>query len=102
MHKRPSPQLRDMETVIAAAYWSLGYLRSEQLPQIASAWMEAGLDSPTMRVLAGESQPIMSEVGPMYAQMLAELNIEVPTQPEAVKQLGILSEGSPEDWRSNY
>ena len=52
-----------MKTEIAAARWSLGYLRSEEIPQIALVWLESGLDSPTMRVLAGEMNPIMSESG---------------------------------------
>jgi hypothetical protein len=76
-----------METEIVAARWSLGYLGSEQLPQIALAWLEAGMDSPTMRVLAGEPEPVMSEVGPIFEQMLAELNIQVPSQSVAAVRL---------------
>jgi hypothetical protein len=76
-----------METEIAAAHWSLGYLRSEQLPQIALTWLQAGFDSPAMRILAGESKPIMSEVGPLFERVLADLSIQVPSQPVAAMRL---------------
>ena len=77
-----------MKTKIAAALWSLNYLGSEQLPEIAAAWLEQGLSSPTMNILAGESQPMMSEVGPMFQRVLHELNVNIPSQAEAA---GLLS-----------
>jgi len=73
-----------MKTKMAAALWSLNYLGSEQLPEIAAAWLEQGLSSPTMNILAGESQPMMSEVGPMFERILHELNIDIPTPREAI------------------
>jgi hypothetical protein len=76
-----------MDTKLAAARWSLGYLSSEDLPQIALVWLQAGLDSPTTRILAADSQPIMSEVGPMFERVLAEHGIQVPTPALATIQL---------------
>jgi hypothetical protein len=72
-----------METKMAAALWSLNNLGSGQLPEIASVWLENGFSSPTLIILASESQPIMSEVGPMFERVLQELNIDIPTQREA-------------------
>jgi hypothetical protein len=72
-----------METKLAAVLWSLNDLGSEQLPQIASAWLEKGLSSPSMLILAGESQTIMSEVGPIFERMLMELDIEIPSHTDA-------------------
>jgi hypothetical protein len=72
-----------METKLAAALWSLNDLGSEQLPGIACGWLENGISSPTLKILAGESQPIMSEVEPMFERVLQELNIDIPTQREA-------------------
>lgn len=76
-----------MNPKIIAARWALGQLPSEQLPSIALQWLEAGLDSTTLRILAGETNPIMSEVGPMFDDVLEELNISIPTSTEAVAQL---------------
>lgn len=72
---------------MAAALWSLNYLGSEQLPEIAAAWLAQGLSSPTMNILAGESQPLMSEVGPMFQRVLHELNVNIPSQAEAAELL---------------
>ncbi len=76
-----------MNPKIIAARWALGQLPSEQLPRIALQWLEAGWDSPTLRILAGETNPIMSEVGPMFNDVLEELNISLPTSTEAVARL---------------
>jgi hypothetical protein len=76
-----------MDTKLAAARWSLGYLSSKDLPQIALAWLEAGIDSPTTRALAGDSQPIMSEVGPLFEHVFAEHNIPIPAPAVAALQL---------------
>ncbi len=66
------------------ALWALNRIYSEQLPQIALQWLELGLDSPTLRILAGERNPIMSEVGPMFEAVLEELEFVVPTPREAI------------------
>ena len=79
--------IKRMETELAAANWNLGYLASEELPRIALAWLSTGLDSPSLRILAGESQPIMSEVGPMFERALQELNIPTPSPAEATMQI---------------
>ena len=76
-----------MNPETAVALWALNRLPSEQLPVVAYQWLEAGLDSPTLRILAGERDPIMSEVGPMFYDVLEELEFAIPTRGEAVALL---------------
>ena len=64
----------------AAAFYRVGYLWSERLPQLACDWLAAGSDSPSLRVLAGETSPIMSEVGPLFELTLKELGVSMPTE----------------------
>ncbi len=58
------------------ARWVLGHITSDQVPGIAVAALLAGFDTPTLRVLAGESSPIMSEVEPQMERAFAELGLE--------------------------
>lgn len=55
------------------ARWTLGLVPSERAPAIALQALEGGLDTPTLRVLAGESNPRLSEVGPLFDRALGEL-----------------------------
>ena len=75
-----------MDPKNTVALWALGRLYSEQLPQIALQWLELGLDSPTLRILAGETNPIMSDVGPMFETVLEELEFAVPARDDVVTQ----------------
>ena len=65
------------------AFYKLKLIRSEQLPELATQALEDGLDTPSLRLLAGEFNPVMSEVGPLYENVLKELNLELPSQQEA-------------------
>src|SRR5438874_1467210 len=76
-----------MNIQLVAARWSLGYVASEEIPEIAVAALDMGLDSPATRMLAGEDKAIMSEVGPLFERMLAELNVGIPSQVTAVRQI---------------
>src|SRR5256885_8489053 len=66
------------------AYWRTELLRSDELPNIASSWMANGLDSPSLRELAGVLHPEMSDVEPLFKKAIMELNIELPTKDEAL------------------
>ena len=70
--------------------WALGRLPSEQLPQVATDWLAEGLDSPSLRQLAGAGSPVMSEVGPLFEKVLAELKIATPKKEEALMFLARL------------
>jgi hypothetical protein len=55
-----------MNIHLAAAYWRLGVLRTERLPEIAVEALESGLDSPSVRILAGERNCSKATGGPLY------------------------------------
>ena len=76
-----------MDHSLTLALWSLGRLKSEELPVIASTWLAGGLDSPSLRQLAGEASPIMSDVAPLFERSLAELELRAPGKEEALHRL---------------
>jgi len=76
-----------MDIKLLAAYWSLGQLNSEALPRLAQEALENGLDSPSIRMLAGEQNPIMSDAAPVFEQALVELSVDIPTKREAAIQI---------------
>jgi hypothetical protein len=73
-----------MKTSLILAGWTLQRLHSERLPGIATDWLMAGYDSPALRELAGIATPIMSEAGPVFERVLAELAWKVPAKDEAL------------------
>ncbi len=54
---------------------ALGTLHGGRLPAIAVELLVAGRDTPSVRLLAGSVQPIMSEVGPLFERALRELGL---------------------------
>ena len=62
----------------AAGLFALDLLPSSAMPELALRWLTEGMDTPTMRILAGESSPIMSEVAPLFTATLEELSVAVP------------------------
>ena len=80
-------QFNVMDTKLLAAYWSLGQLKSEALPRIAQEALEAGLDVPSLRILAGEKNPTMSDAAPLFEHALFELGVPIPPQREAAIQI---------------
>jgi hypothetical protein len=67
----------------AAAFFQLGWLTSCELVGLAEEWLLDGLDTPTLRILAGESDPQMWEVEPLFRKVMAELRVPFPNQPDA-------------------
>jgi len=76
-----------MEIDLIAAYWSLEQLPTERLPEIAQEALEEGLDSPSLRILAGERGATMSELNSLFKSSLSELNIEIPPIREAAMHI---------------
>ena len=60
---------------------------SEELPRIGAEWLAEGLDSPSLRELAGTSSPQMSDVGPLFEKVLSELHFVLPKKEEALSLL---------------
>jgi hypothetical protein len=55
-------------------YWLAGYVASEKLPAIAVAGLMGGLDSPSLRVLAGQPPQAATENAQLWQQSLTELS----------------------------
>jgi hypothetical protein len=57
--------------------FELGEIGSERLPDIAVKLLEAGYDTPSLRLVAGDLQPTMAEAGRTFADALRELGVGV-------------------------
>jgi hypothetical protein len=73
-----------MNRSLTLTLWALHRLESEELPKIAADWLAEGLDSRSLRELAGIAYAEMSEVGPLFDKALAELMIAIPKKDEAL------------------
>src|SRR6267142_1228373 len=63
---------------VSVAQWQLGLLRSEELPGLDAAALETGVDSPSLRIVAGLSAPTGSELAPLIARVADELKLDLP------------------------
>lgn len=68
---------RPHEVLIATARYQVGMLPIEDLPMLAAAWLTAGLDTPTLRELAGLRSDDRSAAG-LWPDVLAELGTALP------------------------
>jgi hypothetical protein len=82
---QPAASLLPLATEVVAAYWRLNLVASEDLPMIAAEMLSRGLDSRSLRVLAGEKHIVMSEAAPLLEAAFAELKIEIPSQKDAAR-----------------
>jgi hypothetical protein len=57
--------------------FELDEIGSERLPDIAVKLLEAGYDTPSLRLVAGDMHPEMAETGPTFADALRELGVGV-------------------------
>jgi hypothetical protein len=73
-----------MDLELAASFWALQLLRSEELPGIAVDALEAGVDTPALRILAGERSLVARELDPLFEKVLVELKFEVPSRQVAM------------------
>ena len=60
---------------MVAAKWVLGLIPSEALPRIATDALEDGLDSPSLRDLAGDLHPTLGAAGPLFEKILYEIGV---------------------------
>ena len=68
---------------IVAAKWALGLVPAEALPRLATNALEAGLDTPALRLVAGELHPTRDETGVLFDEALDELGVKVPDRSRA-------------------
>jgi hypothetical protein len=64
-----------MNIDIINARWILDLLPSEEIPGFATEALTEGLDTPSLRILAGFNNPILSEIGPIFEKALHELGV---------------------------
>lgn len=74
-----------MNVSLVTALWSLDSLPSAELPKFASEALSAGYDSPSLRILAGEISPAMSDAAPLFLRALQEIGVTIPSHVEAGK-----------------
>lgn len=72
---------------IAAAKVVLKIALPEDLVEAAADSLEAGLDSRSLRILAGLNAAEFDEAGSLFEQSIAELDISKPDKHDAVMQL---------------
>lgn len=72
---------------LAASKVVLGLLPRESLAEIAVASLEAGCDSPSLRLLAGLTAAESAQAWAMFDRALSELCVNLPSKCEAVRSL---------------
>lgn len=72
-----------LELELVAARYRLGVLSGSDLVLAAEASLLAGTESESLARLAGETDPIMSDVAPLFERALGELSIELPNKDKA-------------------
>jgi hypothetical protein len=73
-----------MDLESAAAFWVLQLLPNADLPRIAVDALERGIDSPALRILAGERDPDVGELERLFTKVLQAAKIEMPIRSVAM------------------
>jgi hypothetical protein len=73
---------------VGLAVWALGLLDPLRLPALAMRALEDGLDSPSLRRLAGADATEVPHVSALFAAALAEIGIVPPAPAVAARQIG--------------
>jgi hypothetical protein len=75
------------ELDVARAQFALGNLMSADLPVLATNLLAGGVDTPSIRALAGVSQPTMSECAPLFERVMQESGLPPFEKHQAVRVL---------------
>jgi hypothetical protein len=70
------------ELRIAAVHHRLGLLRSNEIPTLATSALQSGIDSTSLRVLAGEPNPTWENCCELLDRALRELGIPNDPKPD--------------------
>jgi hypothetical protein len=74
----PNPEPR-LSPIILAAEWARGHLYGEDMPALAAELLESGLDTPSIRRLAGEMHvACRADVEEIVGRMFRELDVVCP------------------------
>jgi hypothetical protein len=68
-------KINAMEPIEAYSAFILEKLTSDEIVKLSCQWIEEGYESETLNVLAGEIDPIMSNVAPLFEKVMNELGI---------------------------
>lgn len=88
---------------VAAARHALGLLECAELPELATRALMAGLDSRSLRRLAGEPRPSWVDARSLFDDALSDLSVIVPERDQAARILArhyceqIVSQAIPPD-----
>ncbi len=80
MNRKVMPDLNIKELV---SFYVLNFCTGQDLVDFACKALENDTESEALVVLAGEIEPVMSVVGPLFEQVLHELGIAKPTKLDA-------------------
>ena len=73
-----NPAMPTPAPALVAAWFALGTLPTERVPMWAAQWLAAGLDGPSLRVLAGLSGSDPHDVRDLLPDVLGEVGAPVP------------------------
>ena len=76
-----------MNLELAICFWVLDLLPSEEIPEIAADALADGMDSRTLRIMAGERNPSWFEIAPLFQKVLEELKVQMPSRQVAMMQV---------------
>lgn len=87
--REPSPDAPSQppNLPLAAARYRLGLLPSSELPSLAMAALEAGLESSSFCELVGEPHPTLVDHGPVFERALRQCSIALPSTAAAIDYL---------------
>jgi hypothetical protein len=71
------------ELDIAAAEYALGILPSAEIPALADSLLDCGIVTPSAAELVNMSDSAMSDLGPLFEQMLREVGVPLPATHDA-------------------
>lgn len=82
--ERSTPAMRPAE---AYANFRLGRLGSYEIVALAEAWIDEGLDAPSLVGLWGLRNPNIADVGPLFQRAMCELALTEPSRADAARFL---------------
>lgn len=74
----------DIEPIEAASLYKLGLLNSDLIVILANYWLENSIYSDSLCEICLISKPIMSEIGPLFEEVMTELEIIEPLEIDAI------------------
>lgn len=82
-----------MDALFVQALWVLGLLAADRLPEVARGALEAGLDSPSLRMLASLMPNELAEAPDLFVRSWTELGFLPMSRPAAARKYAIVVSG---------